>query len=64
VWYEFKGSVERGPGKNPGDEAYYVLKGTLTQNNTDADKKTTSKSREVSLKSFPQDLDASPEKHN
>ena len=58
VWYEFKGSVERGPGKNPGDEAYYLLKGTLTQNNTDADKKTSSKSREVSFKSFPQDLDA------
>jgi hypothetical protein len=64
VWYEFKGTLERGPGKNPGDEAFYVMKGTLTQNNTDADKKTTSKSRDVSFKSFPQDLDASPEKHN
>ena len=58
VWYDFKGTIERGPGKNPGDEAYYLLKGTLTQNNTDADKKTTSKSRDVSFKSFPQDLDA------
>jgi hypothetical protein len=64
VWYEFKGTVERGPGKNPGDEAYYLLKGTLIQNNTDADKKTASKSRDVSLKSFPQDLDAPAEKHN
>jgi hypothetical protein len=64
VWYEFKGTVERGPGKNPGDEAYYLLKGTLTQTNTDADKKTTSKSRDVSFKSFPQDLDAPAEKHN
>jgi hypothetical protein len=64
VWYEFKGTIERGSGKNPGDEAYYLLKGTLTQNNTDADKKTTSKSRDVSLKSFPQDLDAPSEKHN
>jgi hypothetical protein len=58
VWYEFKGTVERGPGKNPGDEAYYLLKGTLTQNNTDADKKTSAKSRDVTFKSFPQDLDA------
>jgi len=58
VWYEFKGTVERGPGKNPGDEAYYILKGALTQNNTDADKKTSSRSRDVSFKSFPQDLDA------
>jgi hypothetical protein len=64
VWYEFKGSVERGPGKNPGDEAFYILKGTLTQNNTDADKKTSSKSREVTFKSFPQDMDAPPEKQN
>ena len=64
VWYEFKGTVERGSGKNPGDEAYYLLKGTLTQNNTDADKKTSSKSRDVTFKSFPQDLDAPAEKRN
>jgi hypothetical protein len=64
VWYEFKGTVERGSGKNPGDEAYYLLKGTLTQNNTDADKKTSSKSRDVIFKSFPQDLDAPAEKRN
>ena len=47
VSFEFKGTIERGPGKNPGDEAYYVLKGTLIQNTTDANKKTSSKSREV-----------------
>jgi hypothetical protein len=58
VWYEFKGTVERGPGKNPGDEGYYLLKGTLSENTTDANKKTTSKSRDVVFKSFPQDLDA------
>ena len=58
VWYEFKGVVERGNGKNPGDEAYYVLKGTLTQNSTDANKKTSSKSREVAFKLFPQDMGA------
>jgi hypothetical protein len=58
VWFEFRGTVERGEGKKTGDEAYYVLKGTLTQNATDDAKKTTSQSREVTLKSFPQD--ASP----
>ena len=47
VWYDFKGTVERGPGKNPGDEAYYLLKGTLIQNTTDANKKTSAKSRDV-----------------
>lgn len=52
---DFKGTVERGAGKDPGDEAYYVLKGTLTENLTGADKKITSSSREVELKIFPQE---------
>src|SRR5450631_568927 len=60
TWYEFKGSVERGEGKNPGDEAYYALKGTLQQYNSDADKKVSSKSREVVWKAFPKDLGAAP----
>jgi len=55
VWFEFKGTIERGEGKNPGDEAYYVVKGTLTQNTADVNKKTTSKVREVVFKEFPQD---------
>jgi len=55
VWYEFKGTIERGSGKNPGDEAYYILKGTLTQNSTDANKKISAKLREVAFKSFPQE---------
>jgi hypothetical protein len=56
VWFEFRGTVDRGEGKKTGDEAYYVLKGTLTENATDEAKKTTSRSREVTLKSFPQDV--------
>ena len=51
--YEFKGNIERGEGKKPGDEAYYVLKGTLTEHLTDANQKTSSRSREVLFKSFP-----------
>ena len=64
VWYEFKGTVERGEGKNEGDEAYYVLKGTLVQYNTDANKKTLAKSRDVSFNSFPQDFGTGPEKRD
>jgi hypothetical protein len=55
VSFEFRGTVERGEGKTLGDEAYYVLKGTLIENITDEAKKTASRSREVALKSFPQD---------
>jgi len=54
--FEFRGTVERGEGKSPGNEAYYVLQGTLVENTTDEAKKTSSRSREVALKSFPQDL--------
>jgi len=56
VSFEFRGTVERGEGKSRGDEAYYVLKGTLAENTTDEAKKTSSRSQEVVLKSFPQDL--------
>jgi hypothetical protein len=62
VSFDFKGTAERGAGKDPGDEAYYVLKGTLTENLTGADKKVTSSSREVELKGFPQEAGADVKK--
>jgi hypothetical protein len=62
IAFEFTGTVERGEGKTPGAEAYYVLKGTLTQLTTDANKKTYAKSRAVVFKSFPQDVQAPPKK--
>lgn len=54
--FEFRGAVARGEGKNPSEEAYYVLKGTLTENTVDDAKKTSSRSREVVFKIFPRDL--------
>ncbi len=60
VAFDFKGTVERGEGKNPGDEAYFVLKGTLTENTTDVNKKITSHSRDVTFKMFPQDAEPAP----
>ena len=62
VSFEFKGQVERGGGKSPNDEGYYVLKGTLIENRTDANAKNSSKSREVVFKSFPQNME--PGAHN
>jgi len=56
--FDFKGVIERGEGKKPGDEAYYVIKGTLTQSVTDAMKKSSSKIQAVTFKSFP--AEASP----
>jgi hypothetical protein len=62
VSYEFKGTIDRGDGKKPGDEAYYVLKGALTQSNIDSQQKTTTKTRDVVFKAFPQNLDEPAEK--
>jgi hypothetical protein len=55
VWYDFKGTIERGDGKTLANEGYYIMKGALTEYRTDADKKVSSKSREVQLKSFPRE---------
>ncbi|HEU5401119.1 MAG TPA: hypothetical protein VFU86_07170 [Terriglobales bacterium] len=57
VWFDFDGTVERGPGKTPHDEGYRVLRGTLTHSNEDASGKPVAKSRQIEMKSFPQDLD-------
>jgi hypothetical protein len=56
VWFAFKGIIDRGEGKNRGDEAYYVLKGTLTENAIDNNKSSSARSCEVAFKSFPQDM--------
>lgn len=53
VAYEFKGRFERGEGKKPGDEAYYVIKGSLTERVTDVNQKTSSRTREATFKAFP-----------
>ncbi len=60
VAFDFQGSVERGEGKNPGEEAYFVLKGTLTENISDANKKVTSRPRPVVFKMFPQEAAPAP----
>jgi hypothetical protein len=62
VWFEFNGEVARGPAKNVDEEGYYVLKGALTQNTTDSEKKASARVREVTLKSFPRDTAPSPPK--
>ncbi|MGD0760251.1 MAG: hypothetical protein ABR921_15240 [Candidatus Sulfotelmatobacter sp.] len=64
VWFEFNGSAQRGEGQNPGDDAYYVLKGTLTENTTGPDKKVSSRPRDVTFKMFPQEAESPPAAKN
>ena len=58
VWFAFEGTFDRGPGKKPDEEAYYLLRGALTRFTTDTEKKITSQVTQVEFKSFPRD--ASP----
>jgi formylmethanofuran dehydrogenase subunit C len=55
VWFTFDGNFERGPGKKPDEDGYFVVRGTLTRFSTDAEKKTVSQERQVEFKSFPRD---------
>lgn len=64
VSFDFSGAIERGEGKSPGDEAYYVLKGTLTEKSTDVNKKVTAHQRDVVFKMFPQDAGPPPAARN
>jgi hypothetical protein len=64
VSFEFKGTVERGEGKTSGAEAYYVIKGTLTQMTEDRDHKIVAQQREVVFKSFPADAVMEPRKRD
>jgi hypothetical protein len=64
LWFEFNGTVQRGEGQNPGDEAYYVLKGTLVVNTIGPDKKATARPRDVTFKMFPQETESAPSAKN
>lgn len=53
VWYEFKGTVERGKVQTRDEEGYYLLRGTLTTVKEDVNGKPTPLATEVEFKSFP-----------
>ena len=55
VWFKFEGGFNRGPGKKPDEESYYLLRGALTRFSTDAEKKVLSQVTQVEFKSFPRD---------
>src|SRR5256885_6318851 len=53
TWYEFTGVIGRGQGKTPDQEGYWSIRGTLKQFDLDDSKNVSSRSREVTFKSFP-----------
>ncbi len=54
-WFTFEGTFDRGPGKTPTEEGFYVVRGTLTRSSTGDGKKTNSQVRKVEFRSFPRD---------
>jgi hypothetical protein len=56
TWYEFKGVITIMPGKQPAQEGYRIIKGTLVQHVTDTNKADKPRQRNVEFKAFPQDL--------
>jgi len=64
VWYEFTGKFERGPGKTKAEDGYYILRGTLKELSTNADKTVSARSREVVFKLLaqPDDAETTPPK--
>jgi len=59
VSYTFEGAFDRGPGKKPEEDGYYVLRGTLTRNVTAPDGKSTrAQNNQVEFRSFPRDAEA------
>lgn len=63
IWFEFKGRFDRGPAKTKTEDGYYVIRGTLTEFAIDADKKSTSHSREVEFRWLAQPDDQANLRH-
>ena len=57
-WYEFSGNVSRGDAKTPDKEGYWIIRGTLKQYDQDEAGQVAAKSRDITMKSFPQEEEA------
>ena len=53
ISYDFTGTVRRGDAKSKDKEGYIVIQGTLTENTVDKNGATRSRTRELTMKSFP-----------
>jgi len=58
TWYQFSGNVNRGDSKTPDKEGYWIIRGTLKEFDEDEAGQVAAKSREITMKSFPQEEEA------
>lgn len=50
IWFEFKGRFERGPAKSKAEDAFYILRGSLSEFGGDPSDKNAARTREVEFK--------------
>lgn len=55
IWFEFSGTVERGPARTPEEEGYWIIRGTLIEHRKTKEGAADQKSQKLDLRSFPQD---------
>ena len=58
TWYEFAGDLNRGDAKTRDKEGYWIIRGTLKQFDQNEAGQVAAKSREITMKSFPQEAEA------
>ena len=57
VWYEFSGTIGRGPVKTKAEDGYYQIAGTLTEHRQKDGKEESARQRQVTFKLFADDND-------
>jgi hypothetical protein len=63
VWYEFTGTIGRGPAKSRAEDGFYQIVGTLTEHTQKDGKDVASRTRQVTFKLFADESDeAAPKK--
>jgi hypothetical protein len=63
TWYEFTGTIGRGPAKTRAEDGYYQIVGTLTEHTQKNGKDIASRTRQVTFKLFADESDdAAPPK--
>jgi hypothetical protein len=62
IFYEFKGTIARGAAPTKDKDGYYELRGTLTQDLVTPDKNAAPRSREITMRLYPDIDNDSPRK--
>ena len=55
VWYEFSGTISRGPAKTKAEDGYYQIAGTLIEHRQKDGKEESARQRAVTFKLFAED---------